>query len=76
MSLAITRALVDAGITSKDIDLVCGTSNGSEVNSLIEMNAIYMSFNCHNPRVPVVNYNAFFGFVASVAGLFKPVSDS
>ncbi|EIW8606166.1 beta-ketoacyl-[acyl-carrier-protein] synthase family protein [Klebsiella aerogenes] len=71
MSLAITRALVDAGITSKDIDLVCGTSNGSEVNSLIEMNAIYMSFNCHNPRVPVVNYNAFFGLVASVAGLLN-----
>jgi 3-oxoacyl-[acyl-carrier-protein] synthase III len=30
MSMAITRALADAGITSKEIDLVCGTSNGSE----------------------------------------------
>lgn len=71
MSMAITRALADAGITSKEIDLVCGTSNGSEVNSMIETNAIYTSFNCLNPHVPVVNYNAFFGFVASSAGLLN-----
>lgn len=71
MSLAIARALADAGITAKEIDLVCGTSNGSEVSSIIEINAIYNSFHCHNPHVPVVNYNAFFGFVASSAGLLN-----
>ncbi|HGR4958877.1 TPA: beta-ketoacyl synthase N-terminal-like domain-containing protein [Klebsiella aerogenes] len=71
MSLAIARALADAGITAKEIDLVCGTSSGSEVSSIIEINAIYDSFHSHNPHVPVVNYNAFFGFVASSAGFLN-----
>ena len=71
MSLAIERALADAGMTAKDIDLVCGTSNGSAENSKIEINAIYKSFSKENPRIPVVNYNACFGFVASSAGLLN-----
>ncbi|MDR0806403.1 MAG: beta-ketoacyl-[acyl-carrier-protein] synthase family protein [Enterobacteriaceae bacterium] len=71
MSLAIARALDDAGISAKDIDLVCGTSNGSQSNSQIEIEAIYQSFQQENPQVPVVNYNAFFGFVASSAGLMN-----
>lgn len=71
MALAIERALNDAGICARDIDLVCGTSNGSIENSTIELNAIYESFRQVNPIVPVVNYNAFFGFVASCAGLLN-----
>lgn len=71
MSLAITRALADAGITPKEVDLVCGTSNGCEGNSAIEINAIYESFKQYNPHVPVVNYNAFFGFVASSAAILN-----
>lgn len=71
MSLAIARALADAGITTKEVDLVCGTSNGCEGNSAIEINAIYESFKQYNPHVPVVNYNAFFGFVASSAGILN-----
>jgi 3-oxoacyl-(acyl-carrier-protein) synthase len=70
-ALAITRALSDAGITAKDIDLVCGTSNGSPENSQIEVEAIHLSFQREKPRVPVVNYNAYFGFVASSAGLLN-----
>lgn len=71
MLLAIERALADAGMTAKDIDLVCGTSNGSAENSEIEINAIYESFKQANPQIPVVNYNACFGFVASSAGLLN-----
>lgn len=71
MALAIERALNDAGICARDIDLVCGTSNGSIENSTIELNAIYESFHQVNPTVPVGNYNAFFGFVASCAGLLN-----
>lgn len=71
MALAITRALGDAGLTAKDIDLVCGTSNGSVESSTIEINAIHQSFHQDNPLVPVVNYNACFGFVASSAGLLN-----
>lgn len=71
MSLAIERALNDAGVSAADIDLVCGSSNGSKENSQIEIDAIYSVFHKENPQVPVVNYNAYFGFVASSAGLLN-----
>ncbi|MEH0886476.1 beta-ketoacyl-[acyl-carrier-protein] synthase family protein [Enterobacter sp. UNJFSC 003] len=71
MALAIARALADAGIGAQDIDLVCGTSNGSPDSSRIEVEAIYAAFADAKPDVPVVNYNACFGFVASAAGLLN-----
>ncbi len=71
MALAMTRALADAGMTAKDIDLVCGTSNGAKASSTVELNAIYQAFSQDNPQVPVVNYNAYFGFVESSAGLLN-----
>lgn len=71
MALAIARALSDAGVSAKEIDLVCGTSSGSADGSAIELNAIHAAFGEQNPQVPVVNYNAYFGFVASCAGLLN-----
>lgn len=71
LALAIQRALTDAGITVNDIDLVCGSSNGSAGSAKIESDAIFAAFGYGNPHVPVVNYNAFFGFVASCAGLLN-----
>lgn len=71
MALAIARALADAGVTAQEIDLVCGTSNGSDESSRIEIDAIYATFAQAKPNVPVVNYNACFGFVASAAGLLN-----
>ncbi|NCF06881.1 beta-ketoacyl-ACP synthase [Kosakonia sp. H7A] len=71
MALAVTRALADAGISAREIDLVCGTSNGSDEHSRIEIDAIREVFGEKQPNVPVVNYNACFGFVASAAGLLN-----
>ncbi|MGD8106534.1 beta-ketoacyl synthase N-terminal-like domain-containing protein [Pantoea sp. FN0302] len=71
MMLAIGRALRHAGLTANDIDLVCGTSNGSQQHSQVETEAIWQTFCQEKPQVPVVNYNAFFGFVASCAGLLN-----
>ena len=71
MRLAIGRALADAGLTAKDIDLVCGSSNGGQQSATVEVNAIWQTFRQEKPQVPVVNYNAFFGFVASCAGLLN-----
>lgn len=71
MALAIHRALADAGLTARDIDLVCGSSNGAKESSEIETGAICLAFGEHNPQVPVVNYNASFGFVESCAGLLN-----
>jgi 3-oxoacyl-(acyl-carrier-protein) synthase len=71
LALAITRALADAGITAKEIDLVCGSSNGSKESSDIEIEAFCQVFQQENPQVPVTNYNAFFGFIESSAGLMN-----
>lgn len=71
MSLAIMRALSDAGVAAKDVALVCGSSNGSKDDSHVEINAILSVFQQDNPQVPVVNYNACFGFVAASAGLLN-----
>lgn len=71
MSLAITRALSHAGITAAEVSLVCGSSNGNKDDAQIEINAIRGVFQQENAQVPVVNYNACFGFVAASAGLLN-----
>lgn len=71
LTQAIGRALADAGITAMNIDLVCGSSHGGQAGAQVEMNAIWHVFRQEKPQVPVVNYNAFFGFVASCAGLLN-----
>lgn len=71
MALAIERALADAGITAQEIDLVCGTSNGNVDSAQVEISAICKTLIDANPNVPVVNYNACFGFVPSAAGLLN-----
>lgn len=71
MALAIQRAFTDAGISAQDIDLVCGTTSGADESVKIELGAIHRAFQQENPQVPVVNYNACFGFVESCAGLMN-----
>lgn len=71
MALAITRALSDAQLAAEDIALVCGSSNGSREDSQVEISAILHVFRQTHPHVPVVNYNACFGFVAASAGLLN-----
>ena len=71
MALAIQRAFTDAGIPAQDIDLVCGTTSGADESVQIELGAIHRAFQQENPQVPVVNYNACFGFVESCAALMN-----
>ncbi|MEN3801207.1 beta-ketoacyl-[acyl-carrier-protein] synthase family protein [Aeromonas veronii] len=71
MALSITRALADAGLSAQEIDLVCGSSSGCVDSAQIEVDAIYESFRHVKPDVPIVNFNACFGFVPSVAGLLN-----
>lgn len=71
LALAVRRALNEAGLTVKDIDLVCGTSHGGQASCQVETDALWQLFGQENPQVPVVNYNACFGFVASSAGLLN-----
>ena len=71
MVLAIQRALADAGLGAHEIDLVCGSSHGGPAHSQVEIDALHAVFHQSHPQVPVVNYNAYFGFVASAAGLLN-----
>jgi len=71
MVLAIQRALADAGLGNHEIDLVCGSSHGGPAHSQVEIDALHAVFHQSHPQVPVVNYNAYFGFVASAAGLLN-----
>ncbi|MDO6406138.1 beta-ketoacyl-[acyl-carrier-protein] synthase family protein [Pantoea phytobeneficialis] len=71
MTLAIQQAFSDAGVSAGEIDLVCGTSNGAAESVKVELNAIERIFRHDKPQVPVVNYNAFFGFVESCAALLN-----
>ncbi|OTG86203.1 beta-ketoacyl-ACP synthase [Acinetobacter sp. ANC 4558] len=71
MALAIQRALSDADISAKDIDLVCGTTSGDDESVQVEIGAIHQVFQQDHPQVPVVNYNAYFGFIESCAALMN-----
>lgn len=71
MGLAIQRAFTAAGVSAQDIDLVCGTASGADESVQIEIGAIHRAFGQENPQVPVVNYNAYFGFVESCAALMN-----
>ncbi len=71
MALAIERALSEANVRAQDIDLICGTAHGAHASASIEIEAIFRCFHPTNPQVAVVNYNAFFGFVESSAGLLN-----
>ncbi|HBO24354.1 MAG TPA: beta-ketoacyl-ACP synthase [Providencia sp.] len=68
---AIERALKEAKIGSKDIDLVCGSSDGNKWNDATEITAIRNVFQASLAETPVVNYNAIHGFVESSAGLLN-----
>lgn len=68
---AIEQALAEAGITPEQVDLVCGTSNGSRVSGGAEVEAIRQVFAASHPQVPVVNYNAHFGLVESCVGMLN-----
>lgn len=68
---AIERALKEARINPKDIDLVCGSSDGNKWNDATEITAIRNVFQTSLAEIPVVNYNAIYGFVESSVGLLN-----
>ncbi|MFC0180269.1 beta-ketoacyl synthase N-terminal-like domain-containing protein [Thorsellia kenyensis] len=70
MQSAIAAALKEANITMDDIDLICGSSDGSLLQNKIEISAIKGSLG-KNKDIPVANYNGYFGLVESSAGLLN-----
>lgn len=69
LSTAIYKALDESEFGFHDIDVICGTSNGTQLNDEVEIGAIKQTFKELSGIVPVVNYNAFFGLVESSPGL-------
>ena len=69
MSTAIRQALDEARISADQIDLICGTSWGSAESADKEIEAVREIFT--SSQIPLVNYNAHFGFVESAAALLN-----
>ncbi len=69
MVTAIRQALDEADLRADQIDLICGTSWGSAESADKEIGAVREIF--PGAQVPLVNYNAHFGFVESAAALLN-----
>ena len=69
MVTAIRQALDEADLRADQIDLICGTSWGSRQSADKEIGAVREVF--AGARIPLVNYNAHFGFVESAAALLN-----
>ncbi|WP_299998271.1 beta-ketoacyl-[acyl-carrier-protein] synthase family protein [uncultured Cedecea sp.] len=71
MASAITQALDEAGIPLQDIDLVCGTSQGTTEHDAVETGAVRSVFGELCRTLPFVNYNGWFGHVESCIGILN-----
>ena len=69
MVTAIRQALDEAALRADQIDVICGTSWGSAESADKEIGAVREIF--AGAQVPLVNYNAHFGFVESAAALLN-----
>ncbi len=71
MAAAITQALDEADVQIQDIDLVCGTSQGTAMHDAVEIGAIRSIFGDFRHTLPFVNYNGWFGHVESCIGILN-----
>ncbi|MBD8454985.1 beta-ketoacyl-[acyl-carrier-protein] synthase family protein [Serratia rubidaea] len=71
LSRAIGQALQEAGLEPHQLDLVCGTSDGTPLRNAVEIDALRRSLGEARRRVPLVNYNGWFGLVESSIGLLN-----
>lgn len=73
MAAAIQQALDEAGIGHDEIDLVCGSSDGTAMSSHAEVGAIRTIWGERAGQVPVVNYTGYFGNVESCIGVLNMI---
>ncbi len=71
MASAIRQALDEAGLEPQDVELICGTSDGSASNDFVEISAIRTTFGECCRHIPFVNYNGWFGYVESCVGMLN-----
>jgi 3-oxoacyl-(acyl-carrier-protein) synthase len=71
MAVAIRQALQEAGIKPEEVDLICGTSDGTLARDAVEIGAVRQAFGAASRTIPFVNYNAWFGLVESCIGILN-----
>ena len=71
MADAINMALAEANLSAQDISMVCGTTWAGEYATNMELNGIKLALGEHSNRVPLTNYNGYFGFVEASGGLLN-----
>ncbi|TQI80548.1 3-oxoacyl-(acyl-carrier-protein) synthase [Serratia fonticola] len=71
MAAAIHQALQEAGLQPDQVDLICGTSDGTPARDAVEIGAIRRAFGEARHQLPFVNYNAWFGLVESSIGILN-----
>jgi len=67
----VRQALAEAELTPNEVDLICGSSWGSQDSDLKELTAIDWIFGSRAAEIPLVNHNGHFGFVESAAALLN-----
>lgn len=71
MAAAIYQALQEADIRPEEVDLICGTSDGTPARDAVEVNAVRSVFGEARRSLPFVNYNGWFGLVESSIGILN-----
>lgn len=71
MAMAIRQALHEADMAPEEVDLICGTSDGTAARDAVEIGAIRSAFGEARRNLPFVNYNAWFGLVESCVGILN-----
>ncbi|WP_447889028.1 beta-ketoacyl synthase N-terminal-like domain-containing protein [Serratia fonticola] len=71
MAVAIRQALHEANMAPEEVDLICGTSDGTAARDAVEIGAIRSAFGEARRNLPFVNYNAWFGLVESCVGILN-----
>lgn len=71
MTVAIRQALQEADIKPEEVDLICGTSDGTPARDAVEIGAVRHVFAEACRDLPFVNYNAWFGLVESSIGILN-----
>lgn len=71
MATAIKQALAEAQLNPVDIDLICGTSNGTDLSNRIETEGVLLALGQAAHSVPFVNYIAWFGLLESCSAIMN-----
>ncbi|MFZ1874351.1 MAG: beta-ketoacyl synthase N-terminal-like domain-containing protein, partial [Chania sp.] len=71
MAAAIRQALQEADMKPEEVDLICGTSDGTLTRDAVEIGAVRSTFGEARRNLPFVNYNGWFGLVESSIGILN-----